>query len=228
MPLSYPDQQVITKSPGVLHFPGKITSLQMLKDDIPDIKLLFIVKNPVQRIIGDIIHEYIEGYYRSLQLHMIGKHGLSFRGQEMPPLDDIIMGRTDLLLAHGFPDGIPGMVKFLSDYPAQLEMLTQVFPREQVHVIDGEKMVTNPLPEIKKIEQFLEIPSFFSEEHFYFPEGSKFPCFRPSRESKPKCMEGDKGRSHPDLLPETYEHLKMYFSPKMDTFFNMTGIKYEL
>ena len=43
----------------------------------------------------------------------------------MPPLDDIIMGRTEPLLAHGFPDGIPGMVKFLSDYPAQLEMLTQ-------------------------------------------------------------------------------------------------------
>ena len=146
----------------------------------------------------------------------------------MPPLDDIIMGRTELLLANGFPDGIPGMVKFLSDYPAQLEMLTQVFPREQVHVIDGEKMVTDPLPEIKKIEQFLEISSFFSEEHFYFPEGSKFPCFRPSRESKPKCMEGDKGRSHPDLLPETYEHLKAYFTPKMDTFFDMTGIKYEL
>ena len=41
----------------------------------------------------------------------------------MPPLDDIIMGRTELLLANGFPDGIPGMVKFLSDYPAQLEML---------------------------------------------------------------------------------------------------------
>ena len=48
-----------------------------------------------------------------------------YRGQEMPPLDDIIMGRTEPLLAHGFPDGIPGMVKFLSDYPAQLEMLTQ-------------------------------------------------------------------------------------------------------
>ena len=70
MPLSYPDQQVITKSPGVLQFPGNITSLQMLKDDIPDIKLLFIVKNPVQRIIGDIIHEYTSGYYRFLQLHI--------------------------------------------------------------------------------------------------------------------------------------------------------------
>ena len=146
----------------------------------------------------------------------------------MPSLDDIIMKRTEPLLAHGFPDGVPGMVKFLSDYPAQLELLTKVFPIGQIHVIDGERMVTDPLPEIKKIEQFLRINSFFSEEHFYFPEGRKFPCFRPSRDSKPKCMEGDKGRSHPELLPETYEHLKQYFSPKMEEFFEMTGIKYEL
>ena len=65
MPLSYPDQQVITKVPGVLQFPGNITFLRMLRDDIPDIKLLFVVKDPVQRIIGDIIHEYVAGYYRS-------------------------------------------------------------------------------------------------------------------------------------------------------------------
>lgn len=65
MPLSYPDQQVITKSPGVLQFPGNITFLQMLRDEIPDIKLLFVVKDPVQRIIGDIIHEFKSGFYRS-------------------------------------------------------------------------------------------------------------------------------------------------------------------
>lgn len=150
------------------------------------------------------------------------------RGQEMPSLDDIIMERTEPLLAHGFADGIPGMVKFLSDYPAQLEMLAQVFPQDQVHVVDGEKMVTDPLPEIKKIEQFLDIQSFFSEEHFYFPEGSKFPCFKPSLDSQPQCMQGDKGRDHPDLLPETYDYLRTYFNPKMESFFEMTGIKYEL
>ena len=65
MPLSYPGQQVITKSPGVLQFPGNTTFLRMLRDDIPDIKLLFVVKDPVQRIIGDIIHEYVSGSHRS-------------------------------------------------------------------------------------------------------------------------------------------------------------------
>lgn len=75
MPLSYPGQQAITKTPGLLQFPGNTTFLQMLRDDIPNIKLLFVVKNPVQRIIGDIIHEYTSGYHRYadkfLQLCMI-------------------------------------------------------------------------------------------------------------------------------------------------------------
>ena len=61
----------------------------------------------------------------------------------MPSLDDIIMNRTGLVSAHGFPEeGLVGMLKFLSDYPAQLRLLARVFPQEQVLVIDGEKMVT--------------------------------------------------------------------------------------
>ena len=146
----------------------------------------------------------------------------------MPSLDDIIMERVGPFTAHGFPSGLPGMVKFLSDYPAQLQMLAAVFPREQVHVIDGDKMVSDPLPEIQKIETFLGISSFFSDEHFYFPEGSKFPCFRPSLDATPRCMGEDKGRSHPSLLPETYDYLKMHFRPKMDDFLKLTGIRYEL
>ena len=65
------------------------------------------------------------------------------RGERMPSLDDIIMNRTGLVSAHGFPEeGLVGMLKFLSDYPAQLRLLARVFPQEQVLVIDGEKMVT--------------------------------------------------------------------------------------
>ena len=61
----------------------------------------------------------------------------------MPSLDDIIMNRTGLVSAHGFPEeGLVGMLKFLSDYPAQLRLLARVFPQEQVLVIDGERMVT--------------------------------------------------------------------------------------
>ena len=97
-----------------------------------------------------------------------------------------------------------------------------------IRVCHGKIPLQNPLTEIRKVEQFLGISSFYSSDHFYFPEGSKFPCFRKNSEAEPTCMRGDKGRSHPDLKNETYDHLKKYFKPKMDEFEKLTGIHYEL
>ena len=65
MPVSYPDQLIITKTPGLLQFPDTVLYLQRLRDDIPGIKLLFIVKNPIHRAVGDIVHEYTQGAHRS-------------------------------------------------------------------------------------------------------------------------------------------------------------------
>ena len=61
MPLAYPDQLVITKTPGLVDIPHNTPFLTLLHRDKPDIKLLFVVKNPIERIIGDIVHEYTQG-----------------------------------------------------------------------------------------------------------------------------------------------------------------------
>ena len=71
-------------------------------------------------------------------------NGIHFSGEKRPSIDDILMNRAGYISAHGFAEGITGMLKFLSDYPAQLKLLYEVFPRSQIHVIDGEKMVTVP------------------------------------------------------------------------------------
>merc|ERR1712156_965970 len=104
----------------------------------------------------------------------------------MPDIDSIILNTAGQISAYGF-SGLHEAVKFLSDYSLQLEMVREVFPAENIHVIDGENMIKDPLTEIRKVETFLEIAPFFSEEHFYFPEGSKFPCFRKDSESAPRC-----------------------------------------
>ena len=97
-----------------------------------------------------------------------------------------------------------------------------------IRVCHGKIPLQNPLTEIRKVEQFLGISSFYSSDHFYFPEGSKFPCFRKNSETEPRCMMEDKGRNHPVLKNETYDHLKKYFKSKMDEFEKLTGIHYEL
>ena len=86
----------------------------------------------------------------------------------------------------------------------------------------------DPLPEVQKVERFLGLRPHFSAAHFWFPEGSSFPCFRPTEDAEPECMGKEKGRAHPDLAPETYTYLKQYFDPIMAEFYENTGIKYEL
>ena len=84
MPLAAPDQTVIIKTPGILNNTPNTTAvtiyLKRLQQAIPDVKLLLVVKNPIDRIVSHIVHEYQEW----------GSH----QNETMPDIDDIIMGRA--------------------------------------------------------------------------------------------------------------------------------------
>ena len=84
---------------------------------------------------------------------------------------------------------------------------------------------------MKKLEEFLNIPFFFTEENFFFRkrEGAStemFPCFK--NDSAEFCMKGDKGRGHPELRPDTEVYLNNLFSPMIEQLYKMTGIMLEL
>jgi [heparan sulfate]-glucosamine 3-sulfotransferase 5 len=113
----------------------------------------------------------------------------------------------------------------MSDYALQYQMLTAVFPRKNIFVVNGEKIVQNPLDEIRKVETFLGLPPFFREQHFISrDEKGKFPCFKLGW--KTNCMEGDKGREHPILQNKTYDFLEKIFIPGLEKFEQETGVKF--
>ena len=115
------------------------------------------------------------------------------------------------------------MVLNLTNYTLLYETLSTVFPKENIFVVNGEKLVADPLPEIKRVEEFLELPPFFNEDHFYYPnEESKFPCFKLGDDKR--CMQADKGRDHPSLKRETLEFLKNHFQPMVDKLEGQTGV----
>ena len=91
MPLARPDQIVVCKTPGMIDIPGNTTFLERLREAIPDIKLLMVVKNPIDRIVGDVMHEYADGAHK---------------GEAMPPIDDIILHKAGHISAYRF-SGIP-------------------------------------------------------------------------------------------------------------------------
>ena len=87
LPPSAPDQTVIVKASGILNItPNKNLVekyLKRLKTSIPDIKLLLVVQNPIDRMVSHIVHEY-------------ARNG-EYDGQAMPDIDYIITGRIDHL-----------------------------------------------------------------------------------------------------------------------------------
>ena len=118
-------------------------------------------------------------------------------------------------------------VIMMSNYSMMFQHLADVFPMDNILLVNGQTLVEDPLKEIKKVEQFLSLPSFFNKDHFVYPkEKNGFPCFKLGED--PQCMGSWKGRPHPPLSGETMKYLKQLFQPIMDKFENQTGIKFIL
>ena len=79
MPLAKQEQKIIVKIPGLAKTANNRTLLQLHKA-LPGLKLLIIVRNPITRILSHIMHEFFNP-------------GGMFEGQELPDIDDLIMGR---------------------------------------------------------------------------------------------------------------------------------------
>ena len=101
-------------------------------------------------------------------------------------------------------------------------MVSQVFRTQNILVVNGDKIVTDPLEEIQRVESFLGLPQFFQQSHFFYPEDGRFPCFKFGEHNL--CMDPKhKGRDHPTLKPETLEFLQQHFQRMVDNFFIETG-----
>ena len=99
-----------------------------------------------------------------------------------------------------------------------------VFPREMVHIVDGENLIKRPFEEIVPVENFLQLKQFYRKEHFYVgPKG--FPCF--SVQGSTRCMENDKGRKHPKITKLFSNKLHDVFGPNMRQFANMSGVHFK-
>ena len=104
-------------------------------------------------------------------------------------------------------------------------MLLQVFPEENIMVVDGDNIVTEPLQEIRKVEEYLGLAPYFKDSHFFYPKDGRFPCFK--SEGHNLCMDPNhKGREHPTLKRETLDFLQQHFQPMVDTFFQQTGYSF--
>ena len=95
------------------------------------------------------------------------------------------------------------------------------FKREQIHVVDGDALTKDPLPELRKIEKFLGLEHPFNDNDVYFDERKGFYCVR--KEGQGVYLGREKGRPHPKVDDNVVKKLKEYFKPFNQEFYEAVG-----
>lgn len=101
------------------------------------------------------------------------------------------------------------------------------FSMDQIFVVDGDNMITNPLQEINKVEKFLGFTPQISEKNIYFNTTKGFYCMRARQTDPPKCLAKNKGRPHPVIRPDVVKKLHRYFRPLNEKFFLQIGKRFD-
>ena len=78
--------------------------------------------------------------------------------------------------------------------------------------MNGDELITNPVPLLYKLETFINVPHFFNNSMFVSNKQTGFYCWITSPgEKEPNCMKEGKGRPHPNVSHSTLNKLKKFF-----------------
>ncbi|XP_056149048.1 heparan sulfate (glucosamine) 3-O-sulfotransferase 1-like 2 [Lampris incognitus] len=195
MPFTLPSQVTVEKTPGYFaapHVPARIWDMN------PSVRLLLIVRDPAERLVSD----YTQVLHNRLTQH-----------KSYQPLEELLLrkGRID------------PCYKALqrSLYHQHLARWLEVFPREQIHVVDGDALIRDPFPELRKAERFLDLPPWISPNNFYYNTTKGFYCLLSAGHDK--CLDESKGRLHAPLSTQAFRKLCHYFREPNKLFFDMVG-----
>lgn len=168
------------------------------------VKLLLIVREPVTRAISDyaqlranaataspVVPPSASKSFEQLVLHPNGSINEAYR-----PLS-------------------------ISVYHHYLHRWLEVFPREQILVVNGDLLIEDPVSQIQKIESFLGLEPRIGTHNFYFNETKGFYCLR--NETSDRCLKETKGRKHPRVNPRVLSKLRKYFGEHNQKFYELIG-----
>ena len=203
MPYSLPGQIVIEKS--VDYLMHKKTPKRVF-DFNPDIKIILAVRNPVERALS----VYAMQKFLFEYLNQTVENGPQVKiGQPFPTFEEIWPTYLHVLYDNG------------------LENWLDYFSLRQIHIVEAQRFVVSPVPELKTIEQFLNIDPYCDEQQFYFDRRKGFYCLtKPRFKFMEKCLPKVKGLQHPTVNTSLIQKLKDIFRPHNKRFYQLTGMQF--
>jgi len=183
------------------------------------VKLILVLRDPVQRAISD---------YDQL------KDKQTKHGQPMQRFEDLVLFSG----ADGERVNEGSSLIQSSVYHFYLARWLRYFPLRQIHLVNGEQLVKNPLDELQKVERFLKLPARFGQDNIYFNATKGFYCMRGGGDMSDWgaedmrgegsartewCLDASKGRAHTDVSAEAVEKLRNHFRPHNKRLYQMVG-----
>ncbi|CAG4989114.1 unnamed protein product [Parnassius apollo] len=178
------------------------------------VRLLLIVREPVTRAISDYTQ------LRSRATPSAPAHALS-SGHTPHQVPDSAKPFEHLAIS---PDGSINVAYrpiAISLYHAYLLRWLEVFPREQILVVNGDQLIEDPVPQLRRIEKFLGLEHKIGRKNFYFNETKGFYCLR--NDTTDKCLRETKGRKHPRVDPAVVTKLRKFFIQHNQRFYDLVG-----
>ena len=164
------------------------------------IKLILLVREPISRTISQFLQSN-------------GSHRIT-----ASDLESFVLDKS------GTKVDTDNFAVSASSYQIHMQRWLHLFPINQFHIIDAFDFANDPVKQLKELEEFLGVRSYFNSENVYFNETRGFHCVKLYyKEGGYKCSGSNKGRVHPQLTDTTYNLLKEHFDPLNELFFKAIG-----
>ena len=208
MPRSYPNQITLEKSPRYFvdeHVPKRVYEMS------PSIKLLVILRDPVKRAISDYAH-------------------MKTRKKKYLMTKDI-----EEILWNNKTNEFNSSAQFLRNglYAVFLKRWLRYFPREQIHIVNGDEFIKRPGNEVMKVQKFLNLDMQIDETDFVYNKTKQFYCIKnkfvdrqTKRHKDSICLGKSKGRKHPNVSQKTLQAIRKFYKPHNEELYKLVGINF--
>ncbi|XP_073982493.1 N-deacetylase and N-sulfotransferase sfl [Rhodnius prolixus] len=96
-------------------------------------------------------------------------------------------------------------------YAQHLERWLLYYPPQQLHIIDGEQLRSNPIEVMDQLQKFLKItPQFDYSTHLRYDPKKGFFC-QVKNSDRNNCLGKSKGRQYPNMEERAYKLLQRYY-----------------
>ena len=194
MPLSKPDQLTMEKTPEYYKSSDAVEGIRAMNASI---KLILVVRDPADRSVSDWMHNC---------------RRLRHANDETVAQICQTYERSGVLTITGAVNASSRYIS-RSMYATHIKSWKRWFPLgSQLLVVDGDKLVSDPLSEIVRVEHFLGLRKYITKRNVVFDEIRGFHCMIFDDGHK-QCLGQDKGLPHPDLNPQVEAKLRKFFKP---------------